>query len=152
MLSRKMKVAVSACLLGNRCRYDGATKQNDAVIQALKGAEVVPFCPEEPVLGVPRERISIVWTKGLGYRLIGDVSGNDITQQIKAQTQKLIDQYRDLDKIILKSKSPSCGISTAPVVNAKGEVLCYDNGIAAQMLLSALPTTDIVDEKSYTKT
>ena len=141
-----MKVAVSACLLGEMCRYDGTTKQNDAVIDALKGAEIIPFCPEAPVLGTPRERISVIWSKEQGYRLIGDESGNEVTSSIKLQTQKLIDDHSDLDKIILKSKSPSCGISTTPIMSEKGSLLCYDNGVAAEMLLEAFPEIDITDE------
>ncbi len=141
-----MKIAVSACLLGKLCRYDGATKQNDAVLEVLKGVEVIPFCPEDPVLGTPRERISVIWSKEQGYRLIGDVSGIEVSSAIKLETQKLIDAHPDLDKIILKSKSPSCGISTTPIMNEKGALLCYDNGIAAQMLLEAFPKIDITDE------
>ena len=56
----KKKAIVSACLLGELVRYDGQTKINNSVIEALKEYEVIPFCPEDPVMGTPRERISVI--------------------------------------------------------------------------------------------
>lgn len=147
-MSRK-KVAISACLLGEYCRYDGATKKLVGVQDAFKDAEIIPFCPEAPVLGTPRERISVVFTKKEGYRVVGDESGRDVTALIMQQTQSLIDEHPDLDTIVLKSKSPSCGLGSTPVVNREGRVLCYDNGIAAQMLVEAFPTIDIIDERGF---
>ena len=144
-----MKIAVSACLLGEKCRYDGETKQDESVLEMLKGAEVIPFCPEAPVLGTPRERISVVYSKEHGYTLIGDVSKIEVTSAIKLETQKMIDGYPDLDKIILKSKSPSCGIGTTPMMSTEGSLLCYGNGIAAQMLLEAFSEIDVIDEKNF---
>ena len=146
-MSRK-KVAISACLLGELCRYDGATKKIDGVVEAFKDAEIIPFCPEAPVLGTPRERISVVSSKE-GYHLIGDQSGRDVTAMIEEQTQRLIDEHPDLEMIVLKSKSPSCGLGTTPVVNQEGRLLRYDNGIAAQMLLDAFAKIDISDEKAF---
>ena len=144
-------MAVSACLLGELCRYDGATKRIDGVIEALKDAEIIPFCPEAPVLGTPRERISVVFSNKEGYRVVGDESGADVTALIKEQTQKLLDEHPDLDGVVLKSKSPSCGLGTTPIVNIHGKLLCYDNGVAAQMLLESLKGIDICDEQKYIK-
>jgi uncharacterized protein YbbK (DUF523 family) len=142
---RKKKVAVSACILGELCRYDGATKKIDAVVEAFKGWEVVPFCPEAPVLGTPRQRISIVDTE-TGHRVIGDEDGREVTEALKEQTQRFIDAHPDLEKIVLKSKSPSCGLGTTPILTAEGALLGYGNGIAAEMLLEAFPDADIIDE------
>ena len=44
-----MNVLVSACLLGNPCRYDGRSKPCDGVISLRKKVQFVPMCPE--VLG-----------------------------------------------------------------------------------------------------
>ena len=143
------KVAISACLLGELCRYDGTTKQVNGVVKAFKDVQIIPFCPEAPDLGTPRERISIVCSKKEGCRVIGDESGRDVTGLIEAQTQKLIDEHPDLEEIVLKSKSPSCGLGTTPILNEAGEIIRYDNGIAAAMLLKAYPKIDISDEKSF---
>jgi uncharacterized protein YbbK (DUF523 family) len=144
------KVAISACLLGDYCRYDGTTKANSAVIDAFKDCEIVPFCPEAPVLGTPRERISVISTSA-GYRLIGDESGRDVTELIEKETQKLIDVHDDLDMIVLKSKSPSCGLGTTPVLGSKRQLLCYDNGVAAQMLKRYFSAVTFSDERIFIK-
>ena len=54
------KAIVSACLLGEYCRYDGKTKKDNTVVQALKDYEIIPFCPEAPLFGTPRERINVM--------------------------------------------------------------------------------------------
>ncbi len=141
-----MKVAISACLWGEVCRYDGACKENVHVKQKFRGCEVVLFCPEAPVLGTPRERISLVLKEGQ-YRTIGDESGRDVTALLQQQTQQLIEVHPDLDAIVLKSKSPSCGIGTTPIVNSDRSVLSYGNGIAAAMLLSHYSHIEIIDER-----
>ena len=60
----KKKVIISACLLGHTCRYDGNTKQTTEVVDAFEGYEIIPFCPEAPLFGTPRERISVVDVNG----------------------------------------------------------------------------------------
>ncbi len=39
-------VAVSACLLGVPCRYDGSSKPVDAVMRLGRCYKLVPICPE----------------------------------------------------------------------------------------------------------
>ena len=139
------KIAISACLLGENCRYDGATKTNSDVLEAFKDDEIIPFCPEAPVLGTPRERISVIF-KNKQYTLIGDESGNDYTQAIQEQVDLLIEKHPDLDMIVLKSKSPSCGLGTTPILNEKRDVLVFDDGIAVQRLKEKYPNVRIIDE------
>ena len=146
MLLRR-KIAISACLLGEYCRYDGASKSNSAVIEKFKDDEVIPFCPEAPVLGTPRERISVIEKDGQ-RRVLGDKSGKDFTDAILAQVDLLIQSHPDLDMIVLKSKSPSCGLSTTPILNEEREVLSFSDGIAAQKLKEIYPRLLIVDENS----
>ena len=140
------KVAISACLLGELCRYDGATKENSAVIQAFKGYEIVPFCPESPVLGTPRERISVVF-KDKEYKVITDETQKDVTALIESQVDLLVQDHPDLDMIVLKSKSPSCGLGTTPILNEEKKILIYDDGIAASRLKEKYTNIKIMDEK-----
>jgi len=139
------KVAVSACLLGEYCRYDGTTKKDAGVMAALKGVQIVPFCPEAPVLGTPRGRISVVRDAGR-ERLLRDDNGEEVTEAIEAQTRKLVAEHPDLERIILKSKSPSCGLGTTPILDREGRVLQYGDGIACAMFKRLLPDVRIVDE------
>jgi len=59
----RKKVIISACLLGALCRYDGKTKKMDTILEAYKEYEIIPFCPEAPLFGTPRQRISVVQVK-----------------------------------------------------------------------------------------
>jgi len=146
---RKKKVIVSACLLGEMCRYDGTTKGIDA-IKAKFGndVQIIPFCPEDPVLGTPRERISVIFSEDK-YRVITDESGIEITSAITLQTQNIIKQHPDVDMVILKSKSPSCGLGTTPILSKNKKLMRYENGIAAQYFMDTLTEIDIMDEHQF---
>ena len=143
----KRKVLVSACLLGEYCRYDGATKIDNVVIKAFEEDEIIPFCPEAPVLGTPRERISVI-KRDDEYKVIGDESQKDFTKLIIEQVDLLIRKYPDLDMIVLKSKSPSCGLGNTPILNEKRELLSLGDGIAAARLKEKYIDIQIIDEKS----
>ena len=55
-----MRILISACLLGCRCRYDGASKRHPLVQALAARHELVPVCPEQlgglPTPRVPAER------------------------------------------------------------------------------------------------
>jgi uncharacterized protein YbbK (DUF523 family) len=144
----KTKVIVSACLLGEACRYDGCSKKDDGVLAFLADKEVIPFCPEAPVLGTPRGRISVIATEDHGLRVKKDADGTDVTDALVGQTEALIKAHPDATMIILKSKSPSCGIGTTPILDEAGNGIAKGNGVAADLLLHAFPDIRIVDENS----
>ncbi|WP_345988077.1 DUF523 domain-containing protein [Sulfurimonas sp. HSL1-2] len=146
---QKEKVIVSACLVGEACRYDGCSKKDEGVLAFLADKEVTPFCPEAPVLGTPRGRISVVATEDHGLRVKKDADGTDVTEALVEQTEALIKAHPDATKIILKSKSPSCGIGTTPVLDEAGNEIAKGNGVAADMLLHAFPDIDISDENTF---
>lgn len=135
---RKKKAIVSACLLGEAVRYDGTTKKENRVIEALAEYEIIPFCPEDPVMGTPRERISVIQSSD-GYRVITDNSNIEVTTALTLQTKKMIEAHSDADIIVLKSKSPSCGVGTTPILNPAREEVKKGNGIAAELFSERFP-------------
>ena len=142
---KQLKVLISACLLGDLCRYDGKTKIDNRVIKAFKNDEIIPFCPEAPVLGTPRERISVIF-KDKQYRVITDESKKDVTTLIEEQVDLQVKNHPNLEMIVLKSKSPSCGLGTTPILNEESRVLMFDDGIAAIRLKEKYPNIKIVSE------
>ncbi len=140
------KAIVSACLLGEYCRYDGKTKKDFNVLEALKGYEIIPFCPEAPIFGTPRERINVVVENGQ-KRIVTD-SKKDVTQKLYDEIARFIKENPEADFIVLKSKSPSCGIGTTPQLNSNFEQTGVGNGLAADLFLKHYHNTKIVDEKS----
>ena len=139
------KVIISACILGELCRYDGKTKSEDAIIEAFKEYKIIPFCPEAPLFGTPRERISVVEID-TQQRIIRDESKDDVTLRLKEEINSFIDKNPYVDAIVLKSKSPSCGYGTTPILNENRDVVKYGNGIAAQMFENYYKNISIEDE------
>lgn len=100
------KILVSACLLGNNCKYDGTNNKNEKVLEYIKDKEVIPICPE--IYGgletprVPSERN--------GERVITK-EGKDVTVNFKkgAEETLYIAKLFNAKKALLKAKSPSCG-------------------------------------------
>ena len=102
-----MRILISACLLGLRCRYDGAGKACPAALALEKaGHTLIPVCPEQlgglPTPRTPCERV--------GERVISE-NGEDRTAAYAlgaAQAEALFDLLH-CDCAILKSRSPMCG-------------------------------------------
>ena len=142
------RVIISACLLGHTCRYDGKTKKTTEIVDAFSEYEIIPFCPEAPLFGTPRERISVVHVEGEN-RIITDETHKDVTQLLADEINSFVDKNLYADTIVLKSKSPSCGITTTPIVNKNREKLHNGNGIAGDIFLERYKNIYIKDETNY---
>lgn len=145
----KKKAIVSACLLGELCRYDGKTKEVNAVREAFKEYEIIPFCPEAPLFGTPRQRISVVKVDGVN-RIITDETKEDVTLRLEAEIQSFMKRHEDVDKIVLKSKSPSCGNGTTPILNQDRDIVEVGDGIAVRVFKSHYKSIKIEDEILFT--
>jgi len=144
----KKKVIISACILGEYCRYDGKTKEINAVKEAFKEYEIIPFCPEAPLFGTPRERISIIEVEGEN-RVITDETQLDVTNRLEEEIISFCKKNPLVDAIVLKSKSPSCGYKTTPILDKNGNVVEIADGIAAQIFTKFYPNIAILDENSF---
>ena len=99
-------ILVSACLLGEPCRYDGKSKPCERVI-ALKGTyNLIPICPEV-MGGLPTPRTP---SEICGERVLMK-DGRDVTENYNRGAQKALESAREnaCTVAILKEKSPSCG-------------------------------------------
>ncbi len=144
----KKRVIISACLLGEFCRYDGKTKKINSVVEAFKEYEIIPFCPEAPLFGTPRERISVIEVNG-EEKIITDDTKKDVTLLLKKEIENFLEKNSSIDAVVLKSKSPSCGYKTTPILNEKGEILRYGNGVAANIFSKKFKNLTIVDETFF---
>ena len=100
-------IIVSACLLGDKCRYDGKDNYNENVKFLREHFDIVPVCPEQfGGLSTPREpselRGSIVVTK----------SGKDFTKYFEKGRDNVLNivRYMHIKKAVLMDRSPSCGV------------------------------------------
>ena len=56
-----MKILVSACLLGENCKYNGGNNYSPAVAEFVRVKEVLTICPEMMAgMGCPRTPMEIV--------------------------------------------------------------------------------------------
>jgi uncharacterized protein YbbK (DUF523 family) len=101
------KILISACLIGDKTRYDGKSSYNPLVKDLMEHYELVPFCPEvEGGLSIPRNPVEI--SKGRAITSEGkDVSKN---YSKGAELAWNICNYLGIDIAILKEGSPSCGV------------------------------------------
>lgn len=131
-------VLVSACLLGEACRYDGKSKGSSPVLRALEGKEVVPVCPETGAgLGIPRPPVELSGGTGSDVwagraRAVEVESRKDRTEAFQFGAQLALEAARRFGATvaILKERSPSCGTQGTHV---SGQVV-RGRGVTAALL------------------
>lgn len=124
------KILISACLIGDKCKYDGHTNYTPAYQQLLEKYELVPFCPEvEGGLSTPRKP-----SERKGDRVINK-AGKDVTKQFVEGAQKALNicKYLDIKIAILKENSPSCGSHQIYDGNFNNK-LVKGEGVTAELL------------------
>ena len=127
------KIIVSACLLGENCKYNGGNNYDPKVLRFVQGREVIPVCPEVLAgLGIPRTPIEI--KAGVVTRRDGVV----VDAAIREAVAKILDQIRDedIECAILKARSPTCGVHQVYDGTFSGK-LVDGAGVLAQALLEA---------------
>lgn len=100
------KVAVSACLLGYNCKYNGKNNLDPKLKELLSHCEVLPVCPEmEGGLPAPRIPCEIV-----GDRVL-DRNGTDRTEAYEEGVAAALQRMEEegIDTVIVQPRSPSCG-------------------------------------------
>jgi uncharacterized protein YbbK (DUF523 family) len=110
--SERVKVVVSACLLGAPVRYNGTDKKtHHPVLQRwIDEGRVVSVCPEVlGGLGTPRPPAEIVHVAGL--RRVRAIDGRDVTAEFERGAADALEQAlrHDARLAVLKEGSPSCG-------------------------------------------
>lgn len=116
----KPNILVSACLLGNKVRYDAndVPTESSLLDDWKNEGRLVSFCPEVAGgLSVPRLPAEIIGTDGNavldGTAKVVDNQGNDVSRFFVNGANKALEaaQSNNVKVAILKSKSPSCGSS-----------------------------------------
>lgn len=140
-----MKIMVSACLLGENCKYDGGNNRNEALLEKLAGHEVIPVCPEVSG-GLPVPRIPVEIVNGRAVNRCGE----DVDAAFRKGAEKTLEtaEREKPDLIILQSRSPSCGVKEIYDGTFTGKKI-PGHGIFAQMAIRAgYQVIDVEDLKS----
>jgi uncharacterized protein YbbK (DUF523 family) len=122
---RNQMILVSACLIGLSCRYDGKSNSDIRLIDKLRGANILPVCPEQlGGLTTPRPAADIYYGNGIdvlnGQAKILTIGGQDVTEAFKrgAEQTVFLASTLGVKQCFLKARSPSCGITTQIGVTA----------------------------------
>jgi uncharacterized protein YbgA (DUF1722 family)/uncharacterized protein YbbK (DUF523 family) len=144
-----VRIGISACLLGERVRFDGNHKRDPFLVEVF-GRHVtwVPVCPEvEMGLGVPRETMRLE-QHGPEIRLVTPKTGADHTERLRtyaAQRLTALSQER-LCGYILKKDSPSCGMERVRLYPTTGGPNRSGRGLFAAALMHRFPHLPVEEE------
>ena len=102
-----MTILVSACLLGENCKYNGGNNRNERVLKFVEGHDVIPVCPEM-LGGLPCPRKPVEW---VGDRVLTR-DGDDCTEHFRRGVEAALVLIADkpVELAILQSRSPTCGV------------------------------------------
>ena len=146
----KIKLGISACLTGEKVRYDGQHKLDHYLMDILgKFVEYVPVCPEVGCgMTVPREAMRLVGDKD-SPRLMTIRTQVDKTDIMVAWAKPELDRLaqEDLCGFVFKSKSPSSGMSFVKIYNSGAGIPVKNGvGIFARMFMERFPLLPVEDE------
>ena len=123
---------VSGCLLGLRTRYDGQVFTSETCRKAVADRIWLPVCPEQlGGLTTPRMAADLVGGDGndvlAGLARVITRDGSDVTENFIEGARQVLEIARQqkIEKVFLKARSPSCGLTpkigvTAALLQAEG--------------------------------
>lgn len=137
-----MTVLVSACLLGENCKYNGGNNASPAILEFLKDKQVIPICPEL-LAGMPAPRPPVEIKDARVIRK----NGEDVTDAYCSGVQKAMQRaaQQPIDLVILKSRSPTCGVGQR-YDGTFTNTLVQQSGLFAEALLQAGYTVKSSDD------
>lgn len=143
-----VRIGVSACLLGERVRYDAGHKRDPLIADTLAElVEWVPVCPEVAIgMGVPRPPIRL-FDKGGEVRAVGvEDAALEVTAPLKAYGRRMATELEDIDGYLFKARSPSCGIARVKVFS-QGRTRPRGTGLFAREIMARRPLLPVMEEE-----
>lgn len=138
-MTEPVKIIVSACLLGEKVRYDGGHKLAPFLVETPGPlVEWVRVCPEVDCgLPVPRETMRLERDRER-TRLVANGTGIDHTERMERWAKARLDELSGLDLrgYVCKKDSPSCGMEPL--------------GIFTRMFMERFPRIPVADEGAFT--
>ena len=148
---KKLKIGISACLIGLKYRYDGDSRFSREIVEKLGGkVDFIPVCPEvECGLSIPRPKMHLE-VSARGTRLKVTETGEDHTDRLNLWAENKLEQLerRGISGFLFQKRSPSCGLADAKVFAPGGKRMITDAGygIFAAMLRKKFPKLVIGEE------
>lgn len=126
----KEKLLVSACLLGENCKYSGGNNYTPAIEALREKFDVIPVCPEQ-LGGLPTPRTP---SERAGARVLSR-GGADVTEAFRQGAEKTLEIARESGaaRAVLQERSPSCGSERVYDGTFSG-TLVPGQGVTAELL------------------
>ena len=102
-----MKILVSACLLGENCKYNGGNNLSPETLSFIGNRQTLPVCPEmEAGMGCPRIPIEI------RNGVLVDQNGKNVDAPMRAAIARILKRLEneEIACAVLKARSPTCGV------------------------------------------
>jgi uncharacterized protein YbgA (DUF1722 family)/uncharacterized protein YbbK (DUF523 family) len=145
----KIKLGISACLLGKAVRYDGGHKLDRFLTDTLgKYVDYVPVCPEvECGMPVPREAMHLAGDPE-SPRLVTIKTNIDKTGQMISWAEERVNELEQegLMGFIFKSDSPSSGMERVKVYGEKNMATRNGVGMFARIFMQHFPLLPVEEE------
>lgn len=140
-----MKIMISACLTGENCKYDGGNNKDEKLLEKLEGHTLILVCPEV-MGGLPVPRIP----SEIRDNEVINKEGKSVDREFRLGARKCLEIARkeQPDMVILKSRSPSCGVKQHYDGTFTG-TLTDGPGVTAELLLQN--GFHVVDVEDYGK-
>lgn len=138
-----MRIAVSACLLGENCKYNGGNNLRPELVELLLGHEVVAVCPE--VLGglaTPRVPAEIVQGE------VRNREGESVDAAFRCGAEEAWARMQEAggcDLAVLQPRSPSCGVGVVYDGTFSGTLVPGDGIFAALLRDHGMPCVSADD-------
>lgn len=140
----KPKIVLSRCFL-QPVRYNGGIVSDDFVDKLKNHVDIIDLCPEFDIgLGVPRPRLIVIEINN-SKRLFQPETERDLTERLLEYADKVSENLKDIDGFILKSKSPSCGVSSTKLY-VNNSIVGKTDGLFAEAMKRKFPHLPIEDE------
>jgi uncharacterized protein YbgA (DUF1722 family)/uncharacterized protein YbbK (DUF523 family) len=148
-MESKIRLGISACLLGQPVRYDGGHKLDRFLTETLgRHVEYVPVCPEvECGMPVPRESMRLEGDPD-APRLTTTRTKIDKTRQMVSWAERRVAELEaeELMGFIFKSDSPSSGMERVKVYNDKNMAVRKGVGMFARSYMHRFPLLPVEEE------
>ena len=145
----KPKLGISACLLGQKVRFDGGHKREQFLTDLFgRFVEWIPICPEIEVgMGVPRETVRLLGAAS-NPKMIAEKSGRDWTAAMNHFAAERLRELAatSLSGYVFKKNSPSCGMARVRVYSSKGMPERQGRGLFAAAVMERWPLLPVEEE------
>jgi uncharacterized protein YbgA (DUF1722 family)/uncharacterized protein YbbK (DUF523 family) len=145
-----IQIGISACVLGEKVRYDGGHKNSVFCSDVLANfVTFVPVCPEQAIgMPVPRPAIRLQQNPDGEISLVNSKDNRlDFTQQMLSFSAQILPRLQHLSGYIVCAKSPSCGMERVRLTDAKGALLGKVGvGLFTRQLMQTYPWLPVEED------